>query len=459
MRKQILSGFMMFALVAGSLAPAGEARAEEFQVVDSDNDPIYNEAKDQFETKVELTGANAGKFRFQKDGGNWLETTENSAVFGVEPIGISLYRCAYTETDSSEEKEWRLINISYIDNGELTLNKNLSLEYFFGKLPQKENLWLDVSLAKGDEKYLTYSKLGNFLRLKKRFLGEKNFSVKLMETKEGETKELDLTFPDDYYEESVAGKPVVFKVTLQKFARPSELNDEWVAANTEYKTVDEYRAAVKKELEENETKSADYDLYSNAWSEVLANSEVKEYPEEDVDKAVESYKKLNENYVKEAGMEMSDFLKAQGMSEEDYEEDCQQYAESKVEQNLIVQGIMDAEGLSLDDDDIQTLKDELLSEYGYESFDQLVAYYGEQEVNESLALMRVERFIVDNATVNETSATEADVANEDADPESEDTGVDAAEDTIEDNASEEDSSDTAEESEETASEDDVANEG
>lgn len=277
--------------------------------------------------------------------------------------------------------------------------------------------------------------------------------------KKGETKELDLTFPDDYYEESVAGKPVVFKVTLQKFARPSELNDEWVAANTEYKTVDEYRAAVKKELEENETKSADYDLYSNAWSEVLANSEVKEYPEEDVDKAVEAYKKLNENYVKEAGMEMSDFLKAQGMSEEDYEEDCQQYAESKVEQNLIVQGIMDAEGLSLDDDDIQTLKDELLSEYGYESFDQLVAYYGEQEVNESLALMRVERFIVDNATVNETSATEADVANEDADPESEDTGVDAAEDNIEDNASEEDSSDTAEESEETASEDDVANEG
>ena len=186
---------------------------------------------------------------------------------------------------------------------------------------------------------------------------------------------------------------------------------------------------------------------------------VKEYPEEDVDKAVEAYKKLNENYVKEAGMEMSDFLKAQGMSEEDYEEDCQQYAESKVEQNLIVQGIMDAEGLSLDDDDIQTLKDELLSEYGYESFDQLVAYYGEQEVNESLALMRVERFIVDNATVNETSATEADVANEDADPESEDTGVDAVEDTTEDNASEEDSSDTAEESEETASEDDVANEG
>ena len=276
--------------------------------------------------------------------------------------------------------------------------------------------------------------------------------------KKGETKELDLTFPDDYYEESVAGKAVVFTITLQKFTRPAELTDEWVAANTDYKTVDEYRAGVKKELETNEANTADYDLYSNAWSEVLANSEIKEYPKEDVDQAVKAYKELNENYVKEAGMEMSDFLEAQGMSEEDYEDDCQQYAESKVEQNLIVQGIMDAEGLSLEDDDMQELKDELAAEYGYESIDELIADYGEQEVNESLALLRVERFIVDNATVNETSAADGDVANEDADPESEDTGVDEAEDTTEDAASDEDSSD-AEESEDTASEEDVANEG
>lgn len=269
--------------------------------------------------------------------------------------------------------------------------------------------------------------------------------------KKGETKELDLTFPDDYYDETVAGKAVVFKVTLQKFTRPAELNDEWVAANTDYKTVDEYRAAIKKELEANETQSADYDLYSNAWSEVLANSEVKEYPKEDVEQAVEAYKKMNEDYVKEAGIEMSEFLESQGMSENDYEDDCQQYAESKVEQNLIVQGIMDAEGLSMDDDEIQTLKDELTSEYGYETFDELVADYGEQEVNESLALLRVEHFIVDNATVNETTGEDGEVANEDA--------VVDGEDTDPETLSDETDSDVVEESEETASEEDVANEG
>lgn len=275
--------------------------------------------------------------------------------------------------------------------------------------------------------------------------------------KKGETKELDLTFPDDYYEDSVAGKAVVFKVTLQKITRAAELNDEWVAANTEYKTVDEYRAAIKKDLEANAVESADSDLYNNAWSEVLATSEVKEYPKEDVDQAVKAYKEMNEKYIKDAGMELSDFLETQGMTEKDYEEDCQQYAESKVEQNLIVQGIMDAEGLSLEDDDIQTLKDELVSDYGYETFDELVADYGEQEANEALALIRVERFIVDNATINETDAADDAVANEDADPESEDTGVDTEEEISEETADE--SNNNTEESEDTASEEDVANEG
>lgn len=242
--------------------------------------------------------------------------------------------------------------------------------------------------------------------------------------KSGETKELDLTFPDDYYEESVAGKAVVFKVTLQKFTRPAELTDEWVAENTEYKTVDEYRAAVKTQLEDTAVQTADYELYSDAWNEVQAASEIKDYPKEDVDAAKKSYQELNEKYVKDAGMEMADFLKSQGMSEEDYESECQQYAESKVEQNLIVQGIMDAEGLSIDDEETQKLKDDLIEEYGFASIDEMIETYGEQEVNESLALLRVERFIVDNANVTEVAGDDADAVDEGYDLEEYDESMD-----------------------------------
>ena len=257
--------------------------------------------------------------------------------------------------------------------------------------------------------------------------------------KSGETKELDLTFPDDYYEESVAGKAVVFKVTLQKFTRPAELTDEWVAENTEYKTVDEYRAAVKTQLEDTAVQTADYELYSDAWNEVQAASEIKDYPKEDVDAAKKSYQELNEKYVKDAGMEMADFLESQGMSEEDYESECQQYAESKVEQNLIVQGIMDAEGLSIDDEETQKLKDDLIEEYGFASIDEMIETYGEQEVNESLALLRVERFIVDNANVTEVAGDDADAVDEGYDLEEYDESMDIdTGDNTEDNVDTED---------------------
>ena len=270
--------------------------------------------------------------------------------------------------------------------------------------------------------------------------------------KSGETKELDLTFPDDYYEESVAGKAVVFKVTLQKFTRPAELTDEWVAANTDYKTVDEYREAVKKQLEDTAAQTADYGLYSDAWNEVQAASEVKDYPKEDVDAAKKSYQELNEEYVKEAGMEMSDFLESQGMTEEDYESECQQYAESKVEQNLIVQGIMDAEGLSINYEETQKLKDDLIEEYGFASIDEMIETYGEQEVNESLALLRVERFIVENATVTEVAGDSEDAVDEGDDLEEYDESMDinTGDDTednvdIEDAATEDSTDEVAEE--------------
>ena len=142
-------------------------------------------------------------------------------------------------------------------------------------------------------------------------------------------------------------------------------------------------------------------------------------------------------------MEMSDFLESQGMTEEDYESECQQYAESKVEQNLIVQGIMDAEGLSINDEETQKLKDDLIEEYGFASIDEMIETYGEQEV---------ERFIVENATVTEVAGDSEDAVDEGDDLEEYDKSmdIDTGDDTednvdIEDAAAEDATDEVAEE--------------
>ena len=277
--------------------------------------------------------------------------------------------------------------------------------------------------------------------------------------KDGETKELDLTFPEDYYDDSVAGKAVVFKVTLQKFTRKAELTDEWVAANTDYKTVDEYKNSVREQLEKDADTSADIDLYDSAWTEVLSASEIKKYPEADVNTAIEEYKAQTEQYVQEAGIEMSDFLEAQGISEDEYDDECKTYAESKVEQNLIVQGIMTEEGLTIEDSELDELKNLLCQEYGASSIDELVEYYGQNDVDESLALLRVQKFIVEQATVEEKTGSDDDlIVNEDTDTDEdsdadmeivdesleEDTGDETTEDESEDAESEDNTDDAVE---------------
>ena len=90
---------------------------------------------------------------------------------------------------------------------------------------------------------------------------------------------------------------------------------------------------------------------------------------------------------------------------------------------------MDAEGISLDDEETQKLKDNLIEEYGFASIDEMTEAYGEQEVNESLALLRVEKFIVDNANVTEVAGDAEDAVNEDYDLEEDDGSMDTADET------------------------------
>lgn len=404
MKKKAVVAMLIMCMAVSAAACGKSSDTEKTTTETTDTKDSEDSEKDSTDTDTKEAASSEGKRLVSvKDVSKYVTIGEYK--------GLELTRTSQPVTDDDVQAE---INYNLEDNGSevkdgTVENGDTVTINFTGTIDGKEfdgGSAEDYELVVGDGEMID------------------GFEDGIVGMKSGETKELDLTFPDDYYEESVAGKAVVFKVTLQKFTRPAELTDEWVAENTEYKTVDEYRAAVKTQLEDTAVQTADYELYSDAWNEVQAASEIKDYPKEDVDAAKKSYQELNEKYVKDAGMEMADFLKSQGMSEEDYESECQQYAESKVEQNLIVQGIMDAEGLSIDDEETQKLKDDLIKEYGFASIDEMIETYGEQEVNESLALLRVERFIVDNANVTEVAGDDADAVDEGYDLEEYDESMD-----------------------------------
>lgn len=163
----------------------------------------------------------------------------------------------------------------------------------------------------------------------------------------------------------------------------------------------EYRESIKAQLTEDARKTAENTLRETAWTTVSNNSEVKEYPEADIENAISEFETIYEEYAAQGDMSLEEFVEAQGLTMDYFEEQSQQYAEMKVKQNLIVQGIMDAEGMKLDDEESLAIQDQLIEEYAVKDLAELVDQYGQAAVDESIGLLRVENFIVDNAEVNE----------------------------------------------------------
>lgn len=231
--------------------------------------------------------------------------------------------------------------------------------------------------------------------------------------KKGDTKEITIDFASDYGDSVVAGKQVVYKVTVQNVRRAPELTDKWVTKNTDYTTVEDYRQSIYEKLEEEAKSSAQETLKNTAWSLVLESSEILEYPEKDIEDAVAAFKDSMQLYADQAEMTLEEFVESQEISQEEFEELCLQYAQGKVKQNLIVQGIMDTEGLSLDDKESLELQDYLVEMMGAGDLAELVDVYGQDYVNESIGLLRVEDLIVENAKVSQKVAA-GDTIAEDA---------------------------------------------
>ena len=192
--------------------------------------------------------------------------------------------------------------------------------------------------------------------------------------------------------------------------------------------------------------NAENTLRQTAWNTVLSASEVKEYPQDDIDSAKSDFNTQYENYAKQGNMTLEEFVKAQGISMDDFEEQSQQYAEYKVKQNLIVQGILDAENMTLEDADSLSIQDQLIEAYSAKDLAGLIDTYGQKAVDEAIGLLRVENFILDNANVQDKVAN-GDTVGENGDDAtqggSSEEGVDQDLETREATEDEMDSDDTA----------------
>lgn len=243
------------------------------------------------------------------------------------------------------------------------------------------------------------------------------FEDGLIGAKTGEERDLNLTFPEEYPSEELAGQDVVFHVTVNSIKRPPELTDEWVKENTGYEDVAAYRDSVRANLEASNEASAQSTAQTDAWYQVYDNSEVIEYPEEDIQKEIDAYNGLMTDYAEQNNMTLEELIEAQGITQDEYDEQCQQYAESMVKQNLVVQAILDNEGLTLEGEKGQAALENLLASYSMETKEELVEQYGELAVNESIGVTIAGDFVAENANIENVIETSDDKNGVDGDAE------------------------------------------
>ncbi len=220
----------------------------------------------------------------------------------------------------------------------------------------------------------------------------------------GETRVLDLTFPSDYTED-LSGKDVEFTVTVNAVKVPlEEPTDEWVAANIDgYNTVEEYRAGIRSQQEENNQQTADNQVQYTAWMQVVDSSTINEYPQTLVDMGKDLYRQQAELYAKFSGQDLEEFIESSGVTMDEYEENAEEYGKGVAAQALVSQAICDAEGYQIGDEAYQAALEQMMSDYGMTE-DELYENYGRDNVEQTIQLQRVYDLIMDNATVTETQA-------------------------------------------------------
>lgn len=226
----------------------------------------------------------------------------------------------------------------------------------------------------------------------------------------GETKDLNLTFPENYYNAELAGAEVVFTVTLNKIYEQEmpEFDDEFVAGLgvEDVATAEEYRQYVYDNYMQQAQSEYDSRLQNAVLEAVHANASFKADPQEMIERYYDRLLVNNQNYLYYmASMYGADLETLLGQTWEEYvaenETDMKEAAKIAVQQVVMMQAIAEREGLTVSDEDVEKDIEESASEYGYESADAYKEAIGDEikGYREYLTTEKVTDYLVKQAKV------------------------------------------------------------
>lgn len=226
------------------------------------------------------------------------------------------------------------------------------------------------------------------------------FEEQVKGMKKGEEKDINVRFPEDYRARHLAGKEAVFHIKLNdvKEKELPEINDDFAQDVSEFDTLEEYKADIRKHLTEHEEEHAKVHTQNNVIEEVIKNAKI-DVPECMIEHQIDNSIRQVEYSLMYQGIKLEDYLKMVGGSMDQLRKEYREPAEKTVRAQLVVEAVKKAEGIGASEEQIEAeLKRR--AESAKKDIEEFKKEIKEEELNyikEDLAYDNTVNFLVENA--------------------------------------------------------------
>lgn len=228
------------------------------------------------------------------------------------------------------------------------------------------------------------------------------FEDQLVGKKAGEEVEVNVTFPETYHAENLAGKPVVFNVKVNdvKVKEVPALDDEFAKDTTEFETLAELRADVKAKLEEQTKNAADAEMRNALVEKVSANTEV-EVPEAMVQHQIDNMLMELNYQLQYQGLNLEQLLQMTGRGLDELREERRADAERLVKSSLVLEAIAEKENVEANDADVDDELEKMAAMYNME-VEKIKSSLRETDIEDIKGQIKIRKtldLLVENATI------------------------------------------------------------
>ena len=227
-----------------------------------------------------------------------------------------------------------------------------------------------------------------------------NFEDQLVGKKVGEEVDVNVTFPEEYHAEELKGKEALFKVTIKeiKMKELPKADDEFASEVSEFETLKEYKASVKKSLTERRKEEAKREKENEVVEKVVENITV-ELPEPMVDEQTQQMIQEFAGRLSSQGLSFDQYMQMTGMTVDALMGQMKPEAEKRIRTRLALEAIVDAEKIKATAKDIDKEIENMANMYQMEvdKIKEMIGDAEKEQIGKDLAVQKAVDFVVKNA--------------------------------------------------------------